>query len=170
MDRSPTGPFRIVIVDDEPSIRRGLQIRLDTEPDLQVVGTTATGAQAIELVRDLRPDLVLMDVRLPAMDGFAATTARRRACPAIPVVLLTLYDDVAARHKAAQVGAAAFVSKHEGDAALLRAVREQLAVRRDPTAPHAPTVGDRVTEVTAPRTPATPDTSPNVHDSTKETP
>ena len=126
MDGSPSGPFRIVVVDDESRVRRGLQIRLDTEPDLQVVASCATGEEAIELVRELRPDLVLMDVRLPTMDGFDTTMALRRTSPAIPVVMLTLHDTAAARRQALQAGAAAFVSKHDGDAVLLRAVRQQL--------------------------------------------
>ena len=137
MDDSPSGRFRIVVVDDESSIRRGLQIRLDTEPDLKVVGTTATGAEAIELVRQLQPDLVLMDVRLPAMDGFDATTALRRTYPTVPVVMLSLYDDAAARQRARESGAAAFVSKHDGDSALLRVLRHHLA-DTTPTTPTTP--------------------------------
>lgn len=68
-----------------------------------------------------------MDVRLPAVDGFDATTAPRRTYPAVPVVMLSLYDDAEARRKAREVGAAAFVSKHDGDSALLRVLRHQLA-------------------------------------------
>ena len=132
MKDTPQSACRIVVVDDESSIRRGLKIRLDTESDLRVVGATATGAQAVELVRALQPDLVLMDVRLPGMDGFDATAALRRAFPSIPVVMLTLYDDTATRQQARDAGAAALVSKHDGDAALLRVLREQL---RDPTPP-----------------------------------
>lgn len=141
MHDSPSGPCRIVVVDDESSIRQGLQIRLDTEPDLQVVGTTATGAEAIELVRTLQPHLVLMDARLPAMDGFAATTALRGAFPSIPVVMLTLHDDAATRRKAREAGAAAFVSKHDGDSTLLRTLRHQLHDTATPTPtepPHTP--------------------------------
>lgn len=131
MDGSPSPRFRIVVVDDERSIRRGLQIRLETEPDMEVVGTSATGAEALALVERLQPDLVLMDVRLPGLDGFDATTALRRTCPGTPVVLLSLYDDAASRRRAQQAGAAAFVSKHDGDGALLRTLRHQLAATRD---------------------------------------
>ena len=126
-------PFRIVVVDDEPSIRRGLKIRLDTEHDLHVVGATATGAQALELVRELRPDLVLMDVRLPVVDGFDTTRALRRSFPSIPVVMLTLYDDATARQKAHEAGAAALLSKHDGDTALLHVLRQQLDSTTPPT-------------------------------------
>lgn len=135
MDRSPSDRFRIVVVDGESSIRRGLQIRLDTEPDLQVVGTTATGSEAIELLRELQPDLVLIDVPLPTTGGFDATTALRRAFPTIPVVMLTLYDEASVRQQAREAGAAAFVSKHDGDAALLHAVRHQLTNDAAPPPP-----------------------------------
>ena len=144
MDGSPSGRRRIVVVDDESSVRHGLQLRLDTEPDLEVVGTTATGADAIELVRRLQPDLVLMDVRLPAMDGFAATTALRRTYPTIPVVMLSLYDDAATRTMAREAGAAAFVSKHDRDSALLRTLRHQLHGTAPPT-PAEPLHGPKET-------------------------
>lgn len=127
MDGSSSGTARIVVVDDEANVRVGLKLRLDTEPDLEVIGTAATGAEAIGLVRRLRPDLVLMDVRLPAMDGFETTAALRRTCPTVAVVMLSLYDEVTTRQRAREVGAAAFVSKHDGDHALLRTIRHQLA-------------------------------------------
>jgi len=126
MDRTPSDPFRIVVVDDEPSIRYGLRLRLDSEPDLQVVGETANGTEAIELVRQLGPDLVLMDLRLPGPDGFRATTALRRMCPSTPIVILTLYDNMAVRRQARRAGANDFVSKHDGEAALIASVRRVL--------------------------------------------
>ena len=138
MDRSPSDRFRIVVVDGEPCIRHGLQIRLDTEPDLRVVGTAATGSEALELVRERRPDLVLIDVPLPATGGFAAIAALGSASPSVPVVVLTLYDDAETRQRANAAGATALVSKHDGDTALLRAIRHHLTEGTVPPAPTPP--------------------------------
>jgi DNA-binding NarL/FixJ family response regulator len=117
-------PIRVLVVDDERGVRHGLTIRLNTEPDVEVAATAADGRRGIDLALDLRPDVVLMDARMPGMDGLAAVAHLREVAPRMPVVVLSLHDDAATRTAALEAGAAAFVSKHDGDAALLDALRQ----------------------------------------------
>lgn len=115
--------IRVLLVDDEPMVRLGLKMRLDLEPDVEVVGEAADGASALAEAKVLRPDVVLMDVRMPAMDGVEATAALRRDLPGCAVVVLSLYDDDATRARARSAGAAGFVPKHRAEETLLAAVR-----------------------------------------------
>lgn len=123
MEITPPSTCKVLIVEDEPGVRRGLCIRLATEPGLEVVAAAADAWSALDLVRRLRPDLVLMDGRLPDVDGFAATALLRGEQPDLPIIVLSLYDDAASRERAYEAGASAFVSKHDGDHALLTAIR-----------------------------------------------
>lgn len=86
-------PLRVLIVDDQPLVRQGLASLLDLEDDVQVVAQAEHGARALELAQALNPDVILMDVRMPVMDGVSATAElRRRGGP--PVVLLTTFEEV----------------------------------------------------------------------------
>ena len=113
----------ILLVDDQPSVRQGLRIRLAIEPDVSVVGETGSGEEAIRLARALRPDVVLMDVKMPGMDGISATAALRVAAPNVAVVILSLYDDARTQRRAREAGAAAFVAKHQAKTELLATIR-----------------------------------------------
>src|SRR3712207_1394256 len=104
--------IRLLLVDDEPRGRAGLRVCLGLEPDIRVVGETGDGVEAMSLARALRPDVVLMDVDLPGLDGLTAA-ARLRAeggCDG-SVVILSLHDDSANRERASRAGCAAFVGK-----------------------------------------------------------
>ena len=92
---------------------------LALDPNMEVVGEAIDGAEAISLARSLRPDVVLMDVEMPGMDGISATGALRSVVPQSAVVILTLYDDAATRTRAREAGAAAFVAKHQMEETLL---------------------------------------------------
>ena len=120
---TPLRAIRVLLVDDEPGVRRGLRIRLGAERDLVVVGDAADGDQVIGLVHDLTPDVVVMDASMPRLDGVTATRLMRTVHPTLPVVMLSLYDDRASRTAALEAGAAAFVSKHDADVSLLDAIR-----------------------------------------------
>lgn len=113
----------IVLVDDQATVRRGLRMRLTLEPDVEVVGEAESGEAALRLVRSLSPDVVLMDVEMPGMDGIAATAALRATAPHVAVVILSLYDDARTQMRAREAGAAAFVAKHEAKTALLATIR-----------------------------------------------
>lgn len=130
MDEHATAPVRILIADDEPGVRHGLTIRLGAEDDLDIAGVAEDGHQALQQVVRLRPDLVLMDLRMHP-DGLTATRHLRSAYPGLAVIVLSLYDDPATKDAAITAGASAFVSKHDADHVLLETIRS-IAVRSRP--------------------------------------
>lgn len=114
----------VLLVDDEPFVRRGLRIWLERVSDITVVGEANNGAEAITLAQALHPDVVLMDISMPTIDGITATVALRASVPRSAVVLLSLYDDAAMRAKAHAAGAVTLIGKQEGVKVLLSAIRE----------------------------------------------
>ena len=112
----------LLLVEDEALIRHGLRMWLDQVSDVTVVGEANNGAEAMLLAQILSPDLVLVDLSLPPMDGLNTTAALRRAVPQSAVVLLSLEDGTAIRARAHAAGAVAFVGKQEGVRALLAAI------------------------------------------------
>jgi len=119
--------IKVMLVDDQRTVRQGLRMRLALEPDVTVVGEAADGAAALSLALSLCPDVVVMDVGMPGMDGVAATAALRAASPHSAVVMLSVYDDAATRRRALSAGAVAFVGKHEAAEALADAIRQAAA-------------------------------------------
>jgi DNA-binding NarL/FixJ family response regulator len=121
--------IRVVIADDQNLVRSGLRMILDTQPDIEVVGEAEDGRTAIELVRALRPDIVLMDIRMPGTDGLTATRAiaRDRTAAATRVVMLTTYDLDEYLFEALQAGAAGFLLKGMSPEDLIGGVREVAA-------------------------------------------
>jgi len=115
--------IRLLLVDDEPAIRRGLRMRLALEPDVEIVGEAADGIAAIDSARVLAPNVVVMDVEMPRLNGIDATRALRAQSPTTAVVVLSMHDDVETQSRALAAGAAAFVAKHSIDRALLDAIR-----------------------------------------------
>ncbi len=122
-----TKPIRLLLVDDQPAIRRGLKMRIALESDLEVVGEVGDATEAMPLAQALRPDVVLMDVETPGMEGISAIAALRRVIPHSAVVIFTLYDAAAMRARVREAGAAAFVAKHQTEEALLVAIRRAAA-------------------------------------------
>jgi DNA-binding NarL/FixJ family response regulator len=116
-------PARLIIADDHPLIRGALKAMLANEPDVEVVGEAKDGRQALELYRKLRPDLVLMDVQMPEMDGLAATRAIKKEHPGVIVLMVTAFEDPNYLLEAIKAGAAGYVLKHETPRQLLGAVR-----------------------------------------------
>lgn len=115
--------IRIFLADDQPLMRRCLRLCLELEPDLQVVGEAGDGASAIALARECHPDVVIMDVSMPVLDGIAATSMLRNALPTAAVIVHSLYDDAITRARARAAGASAFVSKAALDGPLVDAIR-----------------------------------------------
>ncbi|HET9493956.1 MAG TPA: response regulator transcription factor [Chloroflexia bacterium] len=111
----------LIIVDDQPSIRHAVKECLSFEHEVTVVGEASDGAEALALARDLRPDVVLTDIKMANMDGFGVAEGVRRALPGTRVVILSVYDTAANRERARKAGAA-FISKHEPAEALLAAI------------------------------------------------
>jgi DNA-binding NarL/FixJ family response regulator len=113
----------IVLVDDQPAIRAGLRMRLSLEADMQIVGAAQDGNSALDVVARLKPDIVIMDLEMPVMDGLAATQSLKSLAPGTQVIILTIHDDETTRKRARDAGAARFVSKHADDVILLNAIR-----------------------------------------------
>jgi DNA-binding NarL/FixJ family response regulator len=128
---SPT-PVRVLIVDDHELARTGMRMLLAGAPRLEIVGEAGDGRDALSLCRRLRPDLVLMDVRLPDMDGLAATRAIRTAQPEIRVLLITMYEAPEYASEAVRAGAAGFLLKGASRREVLAALKRALAARQKP--------------------------------------
>ena len=116
--------IRVLLVDDQAVVRRALRGRFHLEADLEVVGEASCGSEAIALAQALSPDVVLMDIAMPEMDGIAATAALRRVAPQSAVVILSISDDAQTRGRAQAAGAVAFVEKRGATDALLSAIRQ----------------------------------------------
>ena len=115
--------IRVVLTDDQPLVRAGLRVLIADTPDLDVVGEAGTGAQAVQLVRDLRPDVVVMDIRMPGMDGIEATRMITAEHAAARVVVLTTFDDDDYVYAALRAGASGFLGKDMALDDILAAIR-----------------------------------------------
>jgi DNA-binding NarL/FixJ family response regulator len=122
----PAGaPIKVLLADDEGLVRSGFKVLLDLEDDIMVVGEATTGAEAVERARASRPDVILMDIRMPHMDGIEATReiAKVPGLQGVHVLILTTYDTDAYVYEALQAGASGFLLKDAGPAELLHAIR-----------------------------------------------
>lgn len=115
--------IRVLIVDDHELIRRGMSMVLDAEDDMKVVGEAASGAEAVHLAGDLRPDVILMDIRMPEMDGIEATRRIVRGTPASRVLVLTTFDLDEYAFGSLRAGASGFLLKNTPPAQLTAAIR-----------------------------------------------
>lgn len=113
--------MRIVLVDDHEVVRHALRVRLTCEADCQVVGEAHDGVEALAVITKLRPDVALMDIELPHLDGIAVTRQLRDVVPECAVIVVSVHDDPVTRSRAAAAGAAAFLGKHEAATGLLPA-------------------------------------------------
>ncbi len=116
--------IRLVLVDDQATVRQGLKMRLLLEPDIAVIGEAGSGKEALALVPQLRPDVVLMDIEMPGMDGITATSALQRIVPQSVTVMLSIHSDKVTRTRAQKAGAKAFVEKLGSTEELLSAIRQ----------------------------------------------
>ncbi len=103
--------IRILLADDHTLVRRGIRALLETQADFAVVGEAATGTEAVDKTRALSPDVVLMDIGMPQLDGLAATAQIKREMPNVSVLLLTVHDDANYLFRALTVGASGYVLK-----------------------------------------------------------
>ena len=120
---SEPGTIRVLIADDQRVVREGLSMLVALLDDVQVVGTACDGAEAIRLAEDRRPDVVLMDLRMPGVDGISATAALRERAPAARVLVLTTYADQDAIVAALQAGARGYLTKDASAEQIETAIR-----------------------------------------------
>ena len=122
-------PIRVLIVDDHEMVRSGLAAFLGLAPDLELVGEAGSGEDAIRLCRELRPDVVLMDMVMPGIDGPEATRAIRAAHPETQVIVLTSFLEGDLVQHALQAGALSYLLKNVGSGELVAAIRAATAQR-----------------------------------------
>ncbi|MFD9631565.1 response regulator [Streptomyces violascens] len=116
-------PIRVLIADDQPLVRRGLSLILSPDPSFEVVGEAENGAQAVDLARRLRPDVVVMDIRMPVLDGVGATGELAAAVPACRVLALSTFDMDEYVVGALRAGAYGFLPKDSSPEDLSAAIR-----------------------------------------------
>jgi DNA-binding NarL/FixJ family response regulator len=120
---SPPARLRVMIADDHPVVREGLRAVLAALPDAELVGTAATGTAAVRLAAEQHPDVILMDVRMPELDGVEATRQILAAQPQVAVLVLTMYDDDEHVVAALRAGARGYLLKGASHAEITRALR-----------------------------------------------
>ena len=118
-----TAKIRVLVADDHPAFRAGLQLMLADAADLEVVGLAENGDQAVELAEPLRPDVVVMDLRMPGLDGIGATRRLLELDPAVGVVVLTMFEDDDSVFAAMRAGARGYLLKGAEQDEILRAIR-----------------------------------------------
>jgi NarL family two-component system response regulator LiaR len=134
--------IRVLIADDHAVVRQGLRTFLDLQPDVEVAGEAADGEEAVEAARRLSPDVVLLDLAMPRLDGVAALPRLREAAPAARVIVLTSFGEDDRVFAALRAGAAGFLLKDVEPAELVRGIRTAHAGQ----APLSPSVAARVVE------------------------
>jgi DNA-binding NarL/FixJ family response regulator len=117
-------PIRVLVVDDHALFRRGLEIVLEQEDDIQVVGEASDGAEAVEKASNLLPDIVLMDVRMPRRTGIEACTAIKDVVPSAKIIMLTISDEEADLYEAIKAGATGYLLKEISIDEVASAIRE----------------------------------------------
>jgi DNA-binding NarL/FixJ family response regulator len=135
-----TAPVRLLIADDHPIVRAGFEGMLAGQPDLEVVGEAENGEEAVTLAQRLRPDVVLMDLRMPVVDGVEATNRIKEEDPKANILVLTTYDSDADILRAIEAGATGYLLKDTPREDLFRAIRA--AARGEPVL--APSVTARL--------------------------
>jgi len=134
--------IRVLLVDDQRLVRAGLRMLCESAPDMEVVGEADNGQQAIRLFEQVSPDVVVMDLRMPVVDGVTATTRIRAAHPAARVVVLTTFDDDDHLYPALAAGATGFLVKDAAPDDLLDGIRRAAAGE----SPFSPTVLKRLVD------------------------
>ncbi len=115
--------IRVLLVDDHPVVRAGLAVTVARDPALEVVGEAGDGVEALQLVSELKPDVVLMDLRLPKLDGIQATKEIRNAHPKAAIIILSAYDDDAYVAQAKRAGAGGYLIKDAPGALICHTIK-----------------------------------------------
>jgi DNA-binding NarL/FixJ family response regulator len=121
--RQGSEPMRVIIADDHGIVRSGVRMLLERQADIQVVGEASDGAEARDMVIREKPDLAILDVKMPKLTGLQATREIREQVPEVAVLILSMYDDDRYLFEALKAGASGYVLKAQADADLMAAVR-----------------------------------------------
>lgn len=116
-------PLRILVADDHAIVRQGLKLLIDSQPDMEVVGEAADGRAALELANAVRPDIVVMDISMPGMNGLIATRTLKQRQPNVTIVALTRHEDDTYLEELLRAGASAYVLKQSAPTDFLQAIR-----------------------------------------------
>jgi len=157
-----SGKIRILVTDDHIVVRKGLVAMLETEPDIQVIGEASNGAEALKMAQELIPDVVLMDLVMPVMDGIEATRQIKQTVPSVNILVLTSFSTNDKVLPSLNAGAIGYLLKDSTPAELVRAIhqvaqgegslnptvtRQVLAQMQSPTIPAEEELTERETEV-----------------------
>lgn len=123
----PTTPLRILLADDHVTVRHGLRLLIDNQPDMQVISEASDGQAAIQNALALKPDVIVMDISMPGMNGLAATRALKKQQPDIAVVTLTRHSDDAYIQELLRAGVSGYVLKQSAPTELIQAIRATAA-------------------------------------------
>lgn len=118
-----TQPLRILLIDDHAILRSGLRLLLDSQPNLKVIGEAGDGRAGLQMAQSLQPDLVLLDLSMPGLNGMEALPALRKVAPDARILILTMHDDEGYLRQTLQKGASGYVLKKAADGELLNAVQ-----------------------------------------------
>jgi DNA-binding NarL/FixJ family response regulator len=158
-------PLRVLIADDHPLFRHGIHALLDAAPDFEVVGEATTGDEAVTMSAALQPDVILMDVQMPGVNGIEATRRIVRESPHIRILIVTMFEDDASVFTAMRAGARGYVLKDAEKAEMLRAIR---AVGSG-EAIFSPAIATRLIDFfAAPKPAAAPDAFPDLTERERE--
>ena len=156
-------PLRILVADDHAIVRQGLKLLIDSQPDMEVVAEAADGKAALELAVEVKPDIVVMDISMPGMNGLIATRSLKQQQPNITIVALTRHEDDTYLEELLRAGASAYVLKQSAPADLLKAIRAVAAggIYLDPAMTSRVADGLLAEQLTSP--PRRARSSPNVN-------
>ena len=158
-------PITVLLAEDHMIVREGLRILLEAEGDIAVVGEAETGRQAVELTRQLRPDVIVMDIAMPLLNGLEATRQICRGVPGTKVLILSAHSDDAYLEQVTALGAMGYLLKQTSAHFLAEAIREVQKGRRF----FSPSIARRLRQPQGPRVgPARPDTQPGAGLSSRE--
>lgn len=122
-DEARHGDIRVVLADDHPIVREGLKLLIDAQPDMRVVGEAGDGEAACQIARELSPDVVVLDLSMPVLNGAEAAARVRDVCPDVRVVALTVHEERSYVTQLLRVGARGYVLKRSASSELVNAVR-----------------------------------------------
>jgi DNA-binding NarL/FixJ family response regulator len=125
--RETAGPLRILLADDHLTVRHGLKLLIDSQPDMKVISEASDGNSAVRRAQELRPDVVVMDISMPGMNGLVATRTLKQLQPAAAIVTLTRHGDDAYLQELLRAGVSGYVLKQSAPTELLQAIRAAAA-------------------------------------------